>query len=106
MVNHLSTIQDNQKRRVDDMSERQLKKIGKVGHFFTKIGVAVIELSGTLTVGDRIVFQGSTTDFEQTVSSMQIEHTNMPSSQAGQSIGLKVANRVREGDAVYKVIQA
>jgi translation elongation factor EF-1alpha len=88
------------------MSERQLKKIGKVSHFFTNIGVAVIELSGTLTVGDKILFQGSTTDFEQAVSSMQIEHKNVPSAQAGQSIGLKVANRVREGDAVYKVIQA
>jgi selenocysteine-specific translation elongation factor len=85
------------------MSERMLKEIGKVGHYFTKIGVAVIELSGTVSVGDKLLFQGSTTDFEQTVSSMQIEHKNIASAQAGQSIGLKVANRVREGDAVYKV---
>lgn len=85
------------------MSERSLKEIGKISHYFTKIGVAVIELTGPLSVGDKILFQGSTTDFEQTVSSMQIEHTNIAKAQAGQSIGLKVANRVREGDAVYKV---
>jgi putative protease len=85
------------------MSERSLKDIGKVSHYFTNIGVAVIELSGPLSVGDKILFQGSTTDFEQAVSSMQIEHKNIVKAQAGQSIGLKVINRVREGDAVYKV---
>jgi putative protease len=88
---------------VDNMSERSLKEIGKVSHYFTNIGVAVIELSGSLSVGDKILFQGSTTDFEQAVSSMQIEHKNIAKAQAGQNIGLKVANRVREGDAVYKV---
>ena len=103
MVNHLSIFLINQKRKVDDMSERTLKEIGKISHYFTKIGVAVIELSGPLAVGDKILFQGSTTDFEQTVSSMQIEHKNIAKAQAGQSIGLKVANRVREGDVVYKV---
>jgi putative protease len=85
------------------MSERSLKDIGKVSHYFTNIGVAVIELCGPLSVGDKILFQGSTTDFEQAVSSMQIEHKNIVKAQAGQSIGLKVINRVREGDAVYKV---
>ena len=88
------------------MSERQLRKVGKVSHFFTNIGVAVIELSGTMTVGDKILFQGSTTNFEQTVTSMQIEHKSVPTAQAGQSIGLKVTGRVREGDVVYKVVQA
>jgi len=88
------------------LSERQLRKVGKVTHFFTNIGVAVVELSGTMAVGDKILFQGSTTDFEQTVSSMQIEHKSLTTAQAGQSIGLKVTGRVREGDVVYKVIQA
>lgn len=87
------------------LSERQLRKVGKVTHFFTNIGVAVVELSGTMAVGDKILFQGSTTDFEQTVSSMQIEHKSLTTAQAGQSIGLKVTGRVREGDVVYKVIQ-
>ena len=88
---------------MDVMSERSLKEIGKVSHYFTNIGVAVIELTGPLSVGDKIMFQGSTTSFEQPVSSMQIEHKNIAAAKAGQSIGLKVLNRVREGDAVYKI---
>jgi len=86
------------------MSERKLKEVGKVIHYFTKIGVAVIELSETLSVGDRILIQGSTTNFEQIVASMQIEHVNVASAHAGQSIGLKVENRVREGDKLYKIL--
>ncbi len=87
------------------MSERELKEIGKVTHYFTKIGVAVIELTGKLSVGDRIFIQGSTTDLEQAVASMQIEHKNVAAAQSGQSIGLKVERRVREGDRVYKVLK-
>jgi len=85
------------------MSERSLKEVGRVTHYFTNISVAVIELSGLLAVGDRILFQGATTNFEQPVSSMQIEHKNITEAKAGQSIGLKVINRVREGDTVYKI---
>ncbi|MCS7120582.1 MAG: translation elongation factor-like protein [Nitrososphaerota archaeon] len=86
------------------MSERKLKEIGRVTHYFTKIGVAVVELTDTLSVGDKILIQGSTTNFEQTVSSMQIEHRNVTKAYAGQSIGLKVENRVREMDRVYKIL--
>ena len=86
------------------MSERELKEIGKVTHYFSKIGVAVIELTDRLSVGDRILIQGSTTDLEQAVSSMQIEHKNVATAQSGQSIGLKVERRVREEDRVYKVL--
>ncbi len=86
------------------MSKRELKEVGRVTHYFTKIGVAVIKLTDTLSVGDRILFQGSTTDFEQTVNSMQIEHENVSSAKRGQSIGLKVDQRVREEDRVYKIL--
>ncbi len=85
------------------MSEKELEEVGKVTHYFTKIGVAVIELTNKLSVGDRILIQGSTTNLEQAVSSMQIEHKNVSSAQAGQSIGLKVEQRVREEDKVYKI---
>jgi putative protease len=84
------------------LSEENIVKIGRITHFFTKISVAVIELTEPLSVGDTIVFKGPTTDFEQVVESMQIEHENVPSAKAGQSIGLKVAQRVRENDMVYK----
>lgn len=86
------------------MSERELEEVGRVSHFFTKISVAVVELTSTLSVGDRIVIKGPTTDFEQTINSMQIEHENVKVAKAGQSIGLKVDERVRENDTVYKIL--
>ncbi|MGB9854073.1 MAG: translation elongation factor-like protein [Candidatus Bathyarchaeales archaeon] len=83
------------------MSE-EVVEVGRVTHFFTKISVAVVELKAPLAVGDRIVIKGPLTDFEQVVDSMQIEHKNVTRAEAGQSIGLKVAQRVREKDIVYK----
>jgi putative protease len=64
--------------------------------------VVVIELSAPLTVGDTIVVKGPTTDFEQVVDSMQIEHQNIQRAEPGQSIGLKVVQNARENDTVYK----
>ena len=84
------------------MSEENVVEIGCITHFFSKISVAVIELTKPLAVGDTILIKGPTTDFEQVVESMQIEHKNIQRAEAGQSIGLKVAQRVREKDTVYK----
>jgi translation elongation factor EF-1alpha len=84
------------------LSEENVVQIGHITHFFPKISVAVIELEKTLKVGDTIAVKGPTTDFEQKVDSMQIEHKNVEEAEAGQSIGLKVAERVRETDVVYK----
>jgi len=84
------------------LSEENVVEVGHVTHFFSKISVAVIELTATLAVSDTIVVKGPTTDFEQVVESMQIEHENVQRAEAGQSIGLKVAQRVREKDMVYK----
>ena len=85
------------------MSEEELQEVGKVAHYFSRISVAVIELTATLSIGDKIRVQGPTTDFEQTVQSMQIEHENVEMAKKGQSIGLKVDERVRENDTIYKV---
>ena len=79
------------------------KKIGEVTHYWSKIGVAGIKLTDTLSVGDTIRIRGATTDFEQIVSSMQIEHENIETAKKGQEIGLKVKEKVRIGDTVYKV---
>ncbi|UCH31201.1 MAG: translation elongation factor-like protein [Candidatus Bathyarchaeota archaeon] len=87
------------------MGERKLKEIGQVTHYFTKIGVAVIDLSESLSIGDQILIKGMTTNIEQTVNSMQIEHKTVEKAKAGQSIGLRVEDRVREGDTVYKILQ-
>ncbi|MHC1610103.1 MAG: translation elongation factor-like protein [Candidatus Methanospirareceae archaeon] len=81
------------------------KLIGKVTHYFSKIGVAVVELSEDITVGDRIRVEGATTSFEQIVDSMEIENKKVETATAGQSIGLKVKERVRPRDSVYKLIE-
>ncbi|MCD6248618.1 MAG: translation elongation factor-like protein [Hadesarchaea archaeon] len=81
------------------------KEVGRVTHYFTKIGVAVVELSDELKVGDKISIEGATTNFQQTVDSMQIEHKNIEVAKAGESIGLKVKDRVRENDKVYKLVE-
>ena len=84
------------------MSE-ELQEVGRVSHFFTKISVAVIELTATISVGDRILIKGPTTNLEQPIDSMEIEHEKVQKAGAGQSIGLKVKDRVRETDVVYKI---
>ena len=87
------------------MEERKIEEVGKVAHYYKKIGVAVVDLQVPLSVGDRILIRGATTDFEQTVKSMQIEHEDVNEAATGQSVGLKVEEKVREKDIVYKVVQ-
>jgi translation elongation factor EF-Tu-like GTPase len=83
--------------------EAPYEKVGKITHFYSKANVAIVELTAALTKGDKIVIRGSTTNIEQTADSMEVEHKQINSGQAGQSIGLKVAGRVRESDIVYRV---
>jgi putative protease len=78
------------------------QEVGRITHFYPKILVAVVELKLPLAVGDRIQIVGPTTHLDQVVESMQIEHKAITSAASGQSIGLKVADRVRETDVVYK----
>jgi translation elongation factor EF-Tu-like GTPase len=80
------------------------KEVGKVTHYFGKIGVAALRLSDTLRPGDQISIEGAHTNFEQTVESIQIDRNSIPEATAGQEIGIKVKDRVREGDTVFKVI--
>ena len=84
------------------MSEENVIEVGHITHFFSKINVAVLELTAPLALGDRILVKGPTTDFEQVVESMQIEHANIPKAEAGQSVGLKMAEHTKERDVVYK----
>jgi hypothetical protein len=84
------------------LGEEDVIEIGHIAHFFLKISVAVVELSLPLAVGDRILIKGPSTDFEQTVDSMQIDRKNIPRAEAGQSIGLKLKQQVKEKDMVYK----
>ncbi|MFP3289295.1 MAG: translation elongation factor-like protein [Candidatus Micrarchaeota archaeon] len=77
--------------------------VGTITHYYDKIGVAIVELSDKLKVGDTIAIEGKTTNFTQKVESIQIEHINVEEAGSGESIGLKVDQKVREGDKVYKV---
>ena len=85
------------------MSEREIVEVGEVIHFFTKISVAVVDLKASLAVGDKVVIKGPTTDFEQLIESIQIEHENVDKAEAGESVGLQVQQRVREKDILYKI---
>jgi len=78
-------------------------EIGKVSDFFAKPVVAGIDLSGGLTVGDKIHIKGHTTDLEMAVASMQIDNKSVTEAKNGQSVGIKVPDRVRPGDVVFKV---
>jgi putative protease len=79
------------------------EKIGFVSNYFSKISVAAVEITdGIVSVGDRLHFLGHTTDFESSVHSMQIEHKSVTVAKKGDSVGIKVSERVREGDKVYK----
>jgi translation elongation factor EF-1alpha len=81
------------------------EKIGEVSHYFGKIGVAAVKItSGTLNVGDTVRIKGKTTDLEQAIESIQIEHDSMESATAGDDIGIKVKDKVREGDEVFKIM--
>ena len=80
------------------------EEIGHITHYFSKIGVAVIEItSGSLKVGETIHVKGHTSDFTQTVESLQQEHQAVPEAKKGSSFGMKVKDSVREGDRIFKV---
>ena len=78
-------------------------EIGKVNDFFARPVVAGIDLTGNLKVGDRIRIKGHTTDQELTVASMQINNVEVQGAKAGDSVGVKITDRARHGDTVYKV---
>jgi putative protease len=79
--------------------------IGKVNDFFARPVVAGIVLSAALNVGDKIRIKGHTTDLQMTVGSMQIDNAGVAAAKAGDSIGIKVTDRVRIGDIVYKITE-
>lgn len=82
--------------------DEDIIEIGNITHFFSKINVAVVELTLPLSLGDHILIKGPSTDFEQTVDSMQIDRKAIPRAEGGQSIGLKVLQIARVKDVVYK----
>src|SRR2546421_11900577 len=91
--------------RATHVRSMERKKVGEVFHFFGHIGVAAIKLTdGPLAVGDTVQIQGPSTNLEQTVDSLQIEHGIVANAAQGQEVGMKVRDRVREKDFVYKLV--
>ncbi|MEE9411353.1 MAG: translation elongation factor-like protein [Candidatus Heimdallarchaeota archaeon] len=85
------------------MKKLSKEKIGEVFKFFAKPSVAAIKVTGKIKIGDKLLFHGATTDFTMKLESMEIEGEQVTAVKKGQQVGLKVPERVRPGDEVYKV---
>lgn len=83
------------------MAEKEL--VGKITHFFDKIGVAVIDLSSDLKDGEDISVEGVNTNFTQKVDSMQVEHEKITEAKSGQKVGMKLSEKARPGDEVFRL---
>lgn len=79
------------------------EKLGEVTHFFDKIQVAIVKLEKPLKIGDKIKVKGATTEIEETVDSMQVDHAEIEEAEKGDEVGIKVTGKAREGDEVFKV---
>ncbi len=77
--------------------------VGTVTHYFPKPGVGVVKLSATISLGDTLHFHGHTTDFSQKIESMEIDHATVETAESGAELAIKIDERVRHGDVVYKV---
>ncbi len=78
------------------------KPIGEVTHYFGNISVAIVKFKRTVKVGEEILFKGANTEFTQKIDSMQLDHKDIASAKKGQEVGIKVDEKVREGDEVYE----
>jgi len=97
-----SSATENRKLKPDNQTMEE--KIGDVTHYFGHIPAGIIKLTGSLKIGDKVRFKGATTDFEQEITSMQINREDIKEAKAGDEVGVEVKNRVREGDEVFLVI--
>ncbi|HDZ86059.1 MAG TPA: translation elongation factor-like protein [Actinobacteria bacterium] len=81
------------------------KEIGTITHYFGKINVAIVELTNSLKIGDKIRIKGHTSDWEQTVDTMQVEHEKIEDAKKGDVVGISSKDHAREGDTVYLVTE-
>jgi len=79
------------------------KCVGCVEHYYSKLGVGIVKLKDKIAVGDKVKIKGHTTDIEQTVDSIQVNHADVEEAKKGDVVGIKVSDKVREDDAVYKI---
>jgi len=79
------------------------KKLGEITHYFDHISVGIVKVSSALKVGDKVHVKGHTTDFEQEIKEIQLDHASIDSAKKGQEVGVKVKDHVREGDELFAV---
>lgn len=83
-------------------SAPEMEPIGEVTHYFGGIGVAIVKFNRVVSVGAKVRIKGATTDFTETIRSMQYDHKEIGEAKKGQEVGIKVGDKVRQGDAVYE----
>lgn len=83
-------------------TETKENLVGKVSHLYREIGVVIVKVSGNVSVGDTLHFVGNEREFEETISSLQIDHKDVSSAKKGDEVGMKVSGPAHEGDKVYK----
>lgn len=81
----------------------QEKEIGKITHYYGHLSVGIVQLTDTLKIGESIHIKGHSSDFTQSIDSLQIEHATVSEAKLGDSVGIKVAEKVHPGDKVFKV---
>lgn len=81
---------------------KEPKPIGVVTHYYSGLGVAIVKFKKTVKIGDKILFKGATTDFQEVIKSMQYDHKDIKEAKKNQEVGIKVGEKVREGDEVYE----
>ncbi len=82
---------------------KEEKPIGEVTHYYSDLGVAIVKFNKTYKLGGKLRFHGATTDFEEITGSMQYDHKSITSVEKGKEVGIKIGEKVREGDKVYEV---
>jgi putative protease len=80
-----------------------MEEVGRISHYFSRIGVAAVVLKKPLRVGDRVRIKGSKTDFEMIIDSMEIDNQKIEQAMAGDEVGIKVNDKVRKRDMVYRI---
>jgi len=84
------------------MPSPEKEPIGEITHYYGNISVAIVKFNKNVDVGTKVHFKGAHTDFEQEITSMQFDHKDISSAKKGQTVGIKVNEKVREGDKVYE----
>ncbi len=77
------------------------KKVGKITHYYNKIGVGIVKFNSPVKTGSTLYFKGHATDFKQIISEMEFDHKRIESAKKGQEVGVKLDKQVRENDVVY-----